>query len=324
MYNILTIIPGQVKTTKSGWHSFNAVCCHNRGHRVDTRFRGGLKIDGNNWLYHCFNCQYTCSFEYGRFIDDKTSEMLKWCGMEQSDINRWSFDSRSHRHILDLIPKAVVEDEITFPPISLPNNSEFIDKANPKHARYIEYLESRKIDPLKYPFCVTPYEKGRNNNRIIVPYTYKNEIVGHTSRFMDNRLPKYLNDQSPGYVFGYDLQHPEWQVCILMEGIFDALSIDGCATMHETISPSQAKLLATLKRKIIVVPDYDKSGLSMISKAQEYGYSISLPNWGEGVKDVNDAVVRYGKLPTVLAILEAATTSKILIEMKRQRIAARI
>jgi DNA primase len=160
----------------------------------------------------------------------------------------------------------------------------------------------------------------RNKNRIIVPYTYKGKIVGNTSRYLDDKIPKYLNDQQPGYVFNIDNQNQDWQVCIVTEGIFDALAIDGVAIMHDDISTEQSQLLATLNKKIIVVPDFDKTGLKLIDKALELGYSVSLPNWGPGVKDVNDAVIKYGKLPTLLAILQSATMSKIKLEMQRKKI----
>jgi DNA primase len=167
---------------------------------------------------------------------------------------------------------------------------------------------------------ITPNDIGRNSKRIIVPYTYKNKIVGHTSRYIDNRIPKYINDQQQGYVFNIDAQKSEWQVCIVTEGIFDALSIDGVALMHDNISNEQAQLLAQLNKRIIVVPDIDKTGMKIIDRALELGYSVSLPNWEVGVKDTNDAVVKYGKLPTLLSILQNATMSKIKLEIQRKKI----
>jgi DNA primase len=147
-----------------------------------------------------------------------------------------------------------------------------------------------------------------------------NKIVGHTSRFLDNKIPKYINEQQPGYVFNVDMQKPEWQVCIVTEGIFDALSIDGVAVMHDDINNDQALLLGSLNKQIIVVPDRDATGLKMCDKALELGYQVSLPNWDSDVKDVNDAVVKYGKLATLLSILHSATNSKIKIEMQRKKI----
>jgi DNA primase len=188
------------------------------------------------------------------------------------------------------------------------------------HKVYVEYLQGRKIDSNSYPFLITPNEKGRMANRVIIPYTYKNKIVGHTSRFLDDKIPKYINEQQHGYVFNIDMQKPEWSVCILTDGIFDALSIDGVAVMHDDINSEQGLLLSTLNKKIILVPDRDKSGFNMIDRALELGYSVSLPDWDVDIKDVNDAVKKYGKLPTLLSILQCATNSRIKIEMQRKKI----
>jgi DNA primase len=75
-----------------------------------------------------------------------------------------------------------------------------------------------------------------------------------------------------------------------------------------------------LNKKLILVPDRDSTGLALCDKALELGYSVSLPNWDVDVKDVNDAVIKYGKLPTLLSILQSATNSKIKIEMQRKKI----
>jgi DNA primase len=161
-------------------------------------------------------------------------------------------------------------------------------------------------------------------NRIIIPYTYKDKIVGHTSRFLDNKTPKYINEQQPGYVFGIDFQKQDYEFCLLVEGIFDALSLNCCALTHNTINDDQALLLSTLNKRIIFVPDLDVTGLDTCDRALSLGYSVSIPNWDNNVKDVNDAVVKYGKLNTLLSILQNATTSKIKIEMQRKKIVKRI
>jgi len=75
-----------------------------------------------------------------------------------------------------------------------------------------------------------------------------------------------------------------------------------------------------LNRQIIFVPDRDESGLKLTDRALELGYSVSLPKWEKDIKDVNDAVVKYGKLPTLLSILQSATNSKIKIELRKRQI----
>jgi hypothetical protein len=319
MFDILSIVPGKKKNTQSGWISFNAVCCGFKGHNPDQKMRGGIKFDGENWAYACFNCGFKCGFTLGHTIPNKTKQLLQWCGIEEQQIQRWNLESLKHKDLLEYIRVKKKKSKVTFKDHTLPEG-ELIDINNPKHKVFLEYLINRGIIPDSYPFLITPQEKGRNGNRIIIPYTYKNKIVGHTSRFLDNRTPKYINEQQPGYVFNIDSQRPDWQACIVTEGIFDALSIDGVAILHNDINTDQASILGSLNKPIILVPDRDKTGLELCDKALELGYQISLPNWEAGIKDVNDAVVKYGKLPTLMSILQAATSSRIKIEIQRKKI----
>ena len=318
MFDILSIVPGRKKNTSSGWISFNAICCSHFGHKPDRRSRGGIRCEGPNWTYHCFNCGFKCNFTLGRQISYKARQLLSWCGIDDIEIQRWNLESLQNKDLLDFTkPKKKVK--IKFKDHKLPEG-ELLDKNNIKHKVFVDYVQDRGISIDEYPFLITPYDTGRMANRVIIPYTYNNKIVGHTSRFLDDRTPKYLNEQQQGYVFNIDMQKPEWTVCIVTEGIFDALSIDGVALMHDDISNEQAQLLSTLNRNIIVVPDRDTTGLKLCDRALELGYQVSLPNWDVGIKDVNDAVVKYGKLPTLLSILNSATNSKIKIELQRKKI----
>ena len=323
MFDILTVVPGKKKLTQSGWQSFNAPCCHNRGHSVDKRMRGGIKSDGTNWSFHCFNCNFKCGFSLGKSLTKNTRQFLSWCGVDNEQINRWNLESLQNKDALDLIQIKKIKSRVKFKEVELPD-AELIDENNPKHKVYVDYLKKRGVQPNDYPFMVTPEAEGRYNNRIIIPFTHDNKIVGHTSRFLDDRKPKFINEQQTGYVFGYDFQRPEWQVCIVVEGIFDALSINGCALTHNTINDEQVEILQRLRRKIIVVPDQDKPGLEICDKALELGFYVSIPDWADDVKDVNDAVVKYGRLPTLLSILQNATNSKIKIEMSRRKLDKRL
>lgn len=323
MFDILSVIPGKKKHTQSGWYSFNAVCCSHMGHRQDKRSRGGIMLDGTNWSYHCFNCNFKCGFQLGKSISKNTRKLLNWCGIDEQQVQRWNIESLQKKDLIEYVKVKKEKVKVKFKEHDLPEG-ELIDVNNPNHKFYVDYLRSRKIEPTDYPFMITPNEEGRMANRIVIPYTFNNKIVGHTSRFLDDRTPKYLNEQQPGYVFGYDFQQKDYEVCILVEGIFDALSINACALTHNSISEDQAMLLANLNRRIIFVPDRDKTGLEVCDRALELGYSVSIPPWEDGIKDVNDAVVKYGKLPTLLSILKHATTSKVKVEIQRRKIEHRI
>jgi len=323
MIDLLSYIPQKRKQTSSGWVSFNAPCCVHRGESQDKRLRGGLKQNEFDWSYHCFNCGFTASFTAGRSVGYKARKLLGWLGVDNTDIERLNLESLKHRSLLDLTAErnTIKQTQIDFEETEIPLAVERIDPNNKLHFHYVDYLKKRGI-VFGYPFLVD--RKRGPRDRIIIPYTYKNRIVGHTSRYLDNRTPKFINSQQPGYVFGYDLQKSNWTSAIVVEGIFDALSISGLACMHETISKNQAQLLKQLKRRIIVVPDQDRAGLSIIDAAVEHKFEVSIPEWPEDVKDVNDAVVRFGVAHTLQQIHQNAERSKIKIEMFKKRLQRKI
>lgn len=325
MFDILTIIPGKKKRASKGWYSFNAVCCHHRGHRADDRGRAGIVFeDSGNWTYHCFNCHFSTKFVLGKTIAANARKLLSWCGIDDEQINKWSFESLRQKSLIDIINDAKPKWKPKFDEVDLPDGAIPIDPTDPTHKKYVEYLASRGFSTTDFNFLITPNDADRNANRIIVPYTFKGKNVGYISRYLDNRIPKYIKNQQLGYVFGYDQQPFERDVCIVVEGTFDALAIGGCAITHDTISDEQADVIKSLHKRVIVVPDMDKSGLGMIDRALELGFQVSLPNWDSDIKDTNDAVLKYGKLPTLLSILQNATSSKIKIQMMRTKIDKRL
>jgi hypothetical protein len=111
---------------------------------------------------------------------------------------------------------------------------------------------------------------------------------------------------------------------IVTEGIFDALSIGGVAVMHNTVSDAQARLIRNLGREITVVPDQDQAGIELIDRAVELGWAVSIPEWPEGCKDVNDAVIVLGRLGTLLTIMAARETSRIKIELRKKQLVKKI
>jgi len=319
MIDILSYIPQKRKQTSSGWVSFNAPCCVHTGESADRRSRGGVKQAEDDWSYHCFNCGFTASFVPGRPVSFKARKLLGWLGVDSTDIERLNLESLKRKSLLDLTAErnTIKQTQIDFDEKEVPDGVERIDPNNKLHFHYVDYLKQRGI-VFGYPFLVD--KKRGPRDRIVVPYTYKNRIVGHTSRYLDSRTPKFINSQQPGYVFGYDLQKSNWTSAIVVEGIFDALSISGLACMHETISKDQAQLLKQLKRRIIVVPDQDRAGLSIIDAAVEHKFEVSIPEWPEDIKDVNDAVVRFGVAQTLQQIHQHAERSKIKIEMAKKRL----
>lgn len=322
MLDIVRYLPAKRKVSPSGWISFNAVCCQHNGDTQDTRSRGGLKATDQGWSYHCFNCSYTASFTLGRTVGFKARRLLSWLGVPDAEVDMLNLESLRHRSIHGIVEDrqrvANVLQGIDFEELDdFPPFSELI---TPEFPRYWDYCRERHV-PEDFPMMTAIKNDGIHWVRpfVLVPFTWENKVVGWTARFLDNKLPKFINHTQTGYVFGTDLQNSNWKHVLVMEGIFDALSINGLAVMHNTISDSQARLIRNLGREITVVPDHDRAGVELIDRALELGWAVSIPQW-EDCKDVNDAVKKYGKLGTLLTILEARETSRIKIELRKRQL----
>jgi hypothetical protein len=163
---------------------------------------------------------------------------------------------------------------IEFKETDLPEFTDFVTPATPEQWAY---LRGRHV-PEDYPVMVAATARAG----VVVPFTYNNQVVGSTIRFLDDRNPRYINDMPKGYVFGIDLQQAGWQHVIVTEGIFDALCISGMAVMHNEISDDQARLIRSLGRNVIVVPDQDTAGVELVDRAVELGWSVSIPEWPSG------------------------------------------
>jgi hypothetical protein len=318
MIDVVSFLPGKRKQTASGWISFNAPCCIHRGDTQDKRQRGGIKPSpDSSWSYHCFNCGYTASFVLGRNLTFKARRLLEWMNVPQEEIERINLESLKHKSIEGLLGErqTIVNQlqNIVFEDRDLPADTQPLNDATK------EYLRGRCI-PQDYPFLY----KTMPRPGVVIPFTHDNQVVGHTTRFLDDRTPRYIQDIQHGYVFGTDLQATDWQYAIVVEGVFDALSINGLAVLHAEINDAQARLIRSLNREIIVVPDQDEAGMKLVDRAMELGWSVSMPEWGDAVKDVNDAVVKYGKLGALLIIMQAREHSKIKIELRKKQIVKRL
>ncbi len=323
MIDILSYLPAKRKQSSSGWISFNAPCCVHNGESHDRRQRGGMKVTDQGWSYHCFNCGFTASFILGRNLSFKARRLLQWLNVPQEEIEYINLESLRHRNIQGILDDrqrtANTIQGIEFEDKDLPEEFALIDKNMPDHW---QYLRDRCV-PEDYPIGMIhskPDDKFTPRQGVIIPFTYDGRVVGHTRRFFDNHNPRYIHDMQQGFVFGTDLQQPSWQHAIVVEGVFDALSIGGLAVLHAEINDAQVRLLRSLGKEITVVPDQDEAGLKLIDRAIELGWAVSIPHWGEGVKDVNDAVCKYGKVTTILSIFENRQTSRIKIEIARRNL----
>ena len=254
-------------------------------------------------------------------------KFLIWLGYDESMVRYFVLQAmREYESAYESDPDKIDINSITFKTIDLPKSSKsFVYWANnmsridpKKHNDFysaITYASDRCVDLSKYDLYWTPDTEESMHKRIIVPYTNRGDNVGYAARTVSKSNAKYIVKKNSGYVFNLDKQQRNRKFVIVTEGTFDALCLDAVATMSSDITELQAEYIENLYREVIVVPHWDKSGKFMLNKALEYGWNVSFPVWREDCKDINDAVMKYGKLFVLKTIIDSTEHSSLKIQL---------
>jgi len=320
---LLSLLPGKRKLTPSGWTSFNAVCCHNNGNTRDTRQRGGILVNNEGgFQYHCFNCNFKAGWTPGKLLSRNTKSLFNWLGLSESDIGKLNLAALKIKDDQPVLKKTLnfVLEERPLPDECFPIDTWIAEGVQePELLDVISYLaDERKVGWSWYNWHWSSAPGFRD--RVILPFYHDGKIVGYTGRKIKPGKPKYLTDAQPGYVFNIDGQTHDRKFVIVVEGQFDAIAVDGCAIAHNEPNETQIMRLNALGREVIVVPDRDRPGAKMLKSAIDNNWSVSLPPWGDHIKDVADAVKEYGRLYVLATILHYKVSGEIKINLLKKKL----
>jgi hypothetical protein len=281
-----------------------------------------FKEDG--FQYHCFNCNFKAGWTPGKLLSKNTKSLLSWLGVPDNELQKLAL------HALQLKedqPVTKVEINLTLKEIELPEitmslvewaREDLPEDVQEQLLTIYKYLLERGMDIDWYNWSWS-YAPGYRD-RLLIPFYQDGKIVGYTGRKITEGKPKYLTHSQPGYVFNIDRQTVDRKYVLVMEGQFDAIAVDGCAISHNEPSDAQIMRLNALGREVIVVPDRDKPGAKMIQTAIEQGWTVSMPDWGEGIKDVADAVKKFGRIYTLFTILHYKETNEIKKQLLKKKL----
>jgi len=328
---LVSVLPAKRRRSPNGSINFNCPMCLSRGQpRPDTKQRCGFATDPMGAIrINCFNCGFATRWTPGHLLNKNTREFLKELGVNDLEIKKLNFTAWQLTHSITgheaIIPNAMFSpkfDAVALPPDSHPI-SVWAEQGcdDPDFLAVTEYAISRGDDIFdNNEFYWTPDREHNMNRRLIIPFYWREEIVGWTGRAVDAaREPRYYTNTPAHYLFNNSNLYKDRKFSILVEGIFDALSIDGVATQGAKLSDQQAYWLKETGKQIIVLPDRDKKGQDLIDLALKNDFMVSFPNWDEGIKDAADASLKYGKLWTVRSIIDNATDNKLKINLSRKK-----
>ena len=321
-------IPHGWRQTPSGWISGNCPMCSSRGHRADTRGRGGIMFVDDKFQYNCFNCGYKTGWSPGRRINDRLKELLINFGTDPAQIQRVNFELLKEAEVADVAKQFLTSEKtdevkVVWKETALPPYSKLLQDVNTAELTYdelekfviaCEYITSRNLD-FYDKWHWSPH--SHFVNRIILPFYHNSLTVGYTARWAlperNAEMPKYYLSSPKNFVYNLDDQSNK-QYVIVTEGQLDALLVGGVALNGNTPNPTQCSLIDQLGKEIILLPDFDKAGMETVKVAIKRGWSVSFPPW-EDCKDAGDAVAKYGRLFTVRSILDSVETSSTKIQI---------
>ena len=326
------------KKASKGWISGNAVCCIHNGETPDYRGRGGIleSADGG-FSYSCFNCGFKTGWRPGWHIGFKLRKFMGWIGIDESAIKLLVFEAFRIRDEVGYVEPDKEEISIEFEAKELPEGAKRIkalltwygmsdfENTPDDLMAVIDYATDRGLTDTQIAnmyWTEKPINRlVKMNRRLIIPFTWDNEIIGYTARSIDaGAQMKYQNVIDSNFVFNVDAQKPKSKVVLVSEGPMDALSIDGVAILGNAVSETKAEIIERLNREVIVVPDRGDSGQKLVDVALEYGWTVSFPDWADDdVKDINDAVCQYGKLYTFQHVMKHKYDTRLKIELMRKK-----
>lgn len=338
---IVSHIPGRRRQSGTRFINFNCTMCGSRGYGADKRMRCGVKHSASGVGVSCFNCGFKTLWKPGDLLTKSMREFLRSLGVPEDDIKRLNHKAMSYRSLFEKSPEAMalLPDGFTptFESSRLPEGAKSIDEwsnaacTDPDFIASVEYLFGRGVEIANAThFYWTPIP-GRHgfNRRILIPYFHEGRTVGYTARAIDPDVsPRYHQEAQPNFLFNMRaLSVPTRRFVPILEGVFDALAVDGVGTLGAHLNAQQCAWIKSYGRVPIVVPDRDKRGADLITVAEQNNWRVAFPAlrggagdswWDSDVKDAAEAVRRYGRLYTLLSIIESSTDNKLEINLKKR------
>lgn len=302
----------------TGWLVGKCALCN------DYKERAGFKLDGDTLQYNCWNCSTSSSYkEDSGQISKKFRSILNSYGISDESINEhinsgFFLKKKETDKITlgDVTGPVLLTPEVKLPPKSLKLGStpDFYDYQE----KIVQYLISRKIDALSYPFYFSLDEKYIN--RVIIPFYRNGKLIYWQARSIINaEKERYLNCpvKRDAIIFNIDKLSIHSKMPLLVtEGVFDALCFDGICILGSKLNESKLHFLNKSARRLIFVIDKDKNGRSLAHTVLQHGWEITFAPGA--ARDINDSVLKYGKIWTAKELIKGIpvdqNSAKLLID----------
>lgn len=268
----------------TGFYPIHCPICNKQGKKT-----GGFKFETDKIVYNCFRskCDASTVFEVGNPVPRKFKALMEAIHVDIPIEFRMKKSSEFKKSTASL--DANLYKQHYFNQIEKPKEWKPLKKSD----SFYRYFLERRIDPSGF-FKIS---SGDYKGNVAIPLYYYDRIIS----FQIATKYKYISFQEGNTntlaIHSGIIRNPT----ILVEGVLDALCFpNAVGIMKAKISPEQAYFLRD--KDVILFPDKGAGG-SFMKMMKAYGWKMVVPPWRD-VKDLNDCVVKYGKLITARMIRE--------------------
>ena len=307
-----------------GW---NRVYCEFCGDGSRTKGpRGGWSFTdgGDTAFYHCFNCGINESFSTNRehAFSKKMREVLDSFNIPKNEylFLTLKVDKQNPKEIQK---KKIEHKQLDFPLFFKP----LIEMDNEVKKPYKDFLHKNyNIKITDYSFFVgtldvkinTPENKSLAkalNKRLIIPFYKNGKLIYYQARdISDEPKLKYISANIPknNILFNIDNLNLYTDAPLyVVEGPFDAINVNGVATLGNELTGQQVELLKASKRRKVLIPDFKGDSSKLIEQFIDNDWEISFPEYRTDAKDVSEAIVKFGRLYTAIDIVNSIKTADV-------------
>lgn len=304
---IRSTIPLSKRPNGRGWWNVLCKVCNDHGKKGK---RAGFKFDTDATAYNCFNCGHSAVYHHSsKHFSKEMNVVLDAFNVPTPERNRILFNA------VDTSPKDghhstytnISPSIITLPPYMTPLDGEHGDDVDMYACEYLK--DDRGIDWQSSKFFIGRKHPDPQSKkwfaRLILPVYKDHELIFYTGRDLTGtRLKKYMSPDVPrdNVMYGFDqISQDTDDPLYVVEGWFDAFHINGVAVFGNKMTANQITWLTRCNRPKVIIPDRFGDGHLLAYQALDQGWEVSTPDIGN-CKDVNDAVVKYGLVYTLMSI----------------------
>jgi hypothetical protein len=317
----------------TGGAAFNMNCpmCITLGQTPDKTYRCGVFHTANGIGVNCFNCQFKTGYKVGNRIGRTMAMFLDRIGVPDREVKLLKRQALQLASFKETVVRVQPEFHIpNFDVVTMPSDSQSLeawDAADCQDQNYLDvvrYILTRgDVAAMATTYYWSPNPEHGLNRKLLIPCWYEDRLVGWIGRCIDPSKRKYYNQIPKHFLFNSKcLNHPHRKYIFIVEGVFDALVIDGVAALGSNFNQHQISWIKQCDKIPIVIPDRDEAGKGLINIALQQEWAVAFPNyggrcwWNADIKDVDEAVLRHGKLFTVRSIIESMTNNSALITQR--------